>query len=117
MTKRSLKDEARLVRHVLHRKGVTQMHLSDRLGVSQSQISRILSGKIQRRSLLFNRICEYAYSLGEGDESLLVDFPSRLIEALASAYDGTDASADALETILRSISMLALTRPDIGDPH
>ena len=41
--------------------GFTQQVLAEMLGVSQSQVSRILSGQFKRRSKLFDDLCKIAY--------------------------------------------------------
>lgn len=98
-----------LVAQHLRRTGITQMRLSVALGVSQSQISRVLSGKSSKRSKLLHRICRYALESAETVTPEAVRRNDELIESLAQIWDGTQEHAHALASVIRSLG--ALSRP------
>jgi transcriptional regulator with XRE-family HTH domain len=89
--------------------GFTQQDLAKVLGVSQSQVSRILSGQFKRRSKLFDDLCKIAYqSTGavEGARPGASAQQADLTSALDAVWDGTDSHAKALAVVIRSLSAL-----------
>lgn len=93
-------------------KGYTQQKLASELGASQSQVSRILNGKLQRRTRLFDRICIIAYGslkLTKGRKIGAAAQQSELIAALDAVWDGTAAHASALAVVIRSLAALNAT--------
>jgi len=91
--------------------GVTQSAIAERLGASQSQVSRILSGQKVSLSKLAEDVCSYAESLEEGVSLESVRQNTELLEAVRHAWDGTASHARALATVIRALAML--TRPSI----
>ena len=84
---------------------IGQPEIAEKSGVSQSQVSRILSGKFKRRSKNVDSICKYA--------KLVVFTPKvdpmqnkALMDALSSAWDGTEDHAKILVNILNSVRNL-----------
>lgn len=85
---------------------LTQLELAEHSGVSQSQISRILSGQYRRESVNVQRLCEYARTA--------LDIPVQpssvalgvLNSAIDETWDGTDEHAEALALVIRSLSAL-----------
>lgn len=88
-------------------RGITQSQLADRLGASQSQISRILSGRSVTRSKLAEEVCLYAETIGTGVSLKAVTQNQELLEAVRQAWDGSAAHAKALATVIRSLAVLA----------
>jgi transcriptional regulator with XRE-family HTH domain len=86
--------------------GLTQEDIALALGISQSQVSRVLSGRSGKRSKLLDRICKYAFRANKGVSLQLVRETPELIEALASTWDGTPAHSAALAAVIRSLSVL-----------
>lgn len=98
--------------------GFTQQQLAEMLGVSQSQVSRILSGQFKRRSKLFDDLCKIAYqsavpavAVQPGASAQQAD----LISALDAVWDGTDSHAKALAVVIRSLSVLMPPSADLAD--
>ena len=97
--------------------GLTQGAIANAVCASQSQVSRILSGKSRRRSKLYVEICEYVKSRIEGVSPNLVKENEELINALASVWDGTSSQSVVLAEIIRSLGPLCLARhPATGNP-
>lgn len=86
--------------------GISQQDIAATLGVSQSQISRALAGKSANRSSVAKRIVAYGDSIVGKAMPARVVKQSRLIEALATVWDGTDEHAMALELVIRSLGAL-----------
>lgn len=89
--------------------GFTQQMLAEILGVSQSQVSRILGGQFKRRSKLFDDLCKIAYQstgAAEGAQPGASAQQADLISALDAVWDGTDSHAKALAVVIRSLSAL-----------
>lgn len=96
-----------LISQHLRRSGITQIALAEELGVSQSQISRVLSGKSSKRSKLLAKICNYAFKPPPAAAAEAVRQNEELIKALAETWDGTQEHAQALATVIRSLGGLS----------
>src|SRR5437762_387946 len=82
---------------------VTQAALAARSGVSQSQVSRLLSGKPRRLSKSVLAICRYA-KIDASD--LKASDPRRngiLMGALKKVWDGTDEHARSIARVIASL--------------
>ncbi|WP_160322387.1 helix-turn-helix domain-containing protein [Aquabacterium parvum] len=89
--------------------GFTQQALAEKLGVSQSQVSRTLNGQFKRRSKLFDDLCKIAYqssSIAVAVQPGASAQQADLISALDAVWDGTDSHAKALAVVIRSLSAL-----------
>ena len=86
--------------------GLTQEQIAQAVSASQSQVSRILSGKAVRRSRLFDEICIYVNNAAKGVSPEAVCESGELIEAVASVWDGTAHHAKALAEVIRSLGAL-----------
>jgi transcriptional regulator with XRE-family HTH domain len=98
--------------------GFTQQTLAEMLGVSQSQVSRILSGQFKRRSKLFDELCKIAYEstgAAEGAQPGASAQQADLIAALDAVWDGTDSHARALAVVIRSLSALVPPPASLAD--
>lgn len=98
--------------------GFTQEKLAEMLGVSQSQVSRILSGQFKRRSKLFDDLCKIAYQstgAAEGAQPGASAQQADLISALDAVWDGTDSHAKALAVVIRSLSALMIPTKALTD--
>lgn len=83
--------------------GITQSELADALSVSQSQISRVLSGHGKRRTKLFDELCIYVNNQIKGVSSDVVRENEDLMEAIASVWDGSVAQARTIATVIKSL--------------
>lgn len=93
--------------------GITQTVLAMAMGVNQSQVSRVLSGQITRRTKLLDRLCIYAES-----RLIVTDKPDvranrELMAALGEVWDGTDTHAHALAQVIRSLAHLHPVPPHL----
>lgn len=100
--------EAKVVAKAVHEAGLTQQDIANALNLSQSQVSRVLAGRLVRRSLAFDKICIYAYdiqaraqALGEGKPQ--ANTSATLMNAINATWDGTEAHASALAIVIRSL--------------
>lgn len=103
-------EDPRLIAHALADQfkaaGLTQAAIASTIGVSQSQVSRVLAGHIKRRTKLLDALCVYAES-----QILHIDKPdvrknSVLMSALTQVWDGTETHAQALAQVIRSLAQL-----------
>jgi transcriptional regulator with XRE-family HTH domain len=97
--------------------GLSQQDIASALGASQSQVSRILSGKSTRRSRLFDEICIYAYDAQRQHQSQkkpLADSCPTLLDAIDAIWDGTERHAKALAVVIRSLGSLSQHEPPQG---
>jgi transcriptional regulator with XRE-family HTH domain len=86
--------------------GLTQVHIAKAVSASQSQVSRVLSGRAVRRSRLFDEICIYVNNAVKGVSSEVVRENDELIDAIANVWDGTARHARALAEVIRSLGAL-----------
>ncbi|UDF35534.1 UNVERIFIED_ORG: helix-turn-helix domain-containing protein [Shinella sp. XGS7] len=91
--------------------GLTQSDVASAIGASQSQVSRILSGNIVRRTKLFEEICSYADSIEPGVSIDTVRSNNELLSALAETWDGSAAHSRALAAVIRSLAVLGSSKP------
>lgn len=77
------------------------------LEASQSQISRVLSGRTSIRSKLAKDICNYVSSQAKSMERERVVANDELMDALAEIWDGTPNHARALAAVIRSLTLLS----------
>lgn len=106
MVSRELQTEARAVGALLRRMGITQEFLANRFNVSQSQISRVLGGRLKRRTHLFEQLRSYAYQMHKRETSIDLSADSEIADAVAALWDGTPNDARTVATVIRSLSLL-----------
>jgi len=92
-------------------RGVRQSDIASALGTSQSQVSRVLAGRVCRHTKLFEEICRYADSFDGGVSVDLVRQNDELMCALAETWDGTVAHSRALAAVIRSLGVLNASKP------
>jgi transcriptional regulator with XRE-family HTH domain len=102
----SLTDIA-LAKHKLEELGLSQFALAKALRCSQSQVSRVLSGRTSSASKLAIDLCNYASILAPRVERSGVIANDDLINALTAVWDGTPAHARALAVVIRSLGTLS----------
>ncbi len=98
-------------------RGVTQAQIAVDLGVSQSQVSRILKGQGLRASRLSEEVCLYVEKFQEGVTPDAVRRNDDLVDALTATWDGSATHARALSTVIRSLCALGpskLNKPTEG---
>lgn len=83
--------------------GITQDQIAKALSASQSQVSRLLSGRGKRRTKLFDEICIYVNSQIKGVSSDLVRENEGLLLAIASIWDGSASQAELIANVIRSL--------------
>lgn len=86
--------------------GITQEDISNAIGISQSQVSRLLSGHGKRQSKAFLEICNYVNSRKIGVSTDLVRQNDELINALASVWDGSAKQSAAIANIIQSLGAI-----------
>jgi transcriptional regulator with XRE-family HTH domain len=96
-------------RHLAKRLRITQQKIAEATGLSQSQVSRLLSGKSVRRSDSLDRVCVYVKSLSKGVTPSDVRGCAPLVESLALVWDGSQSHAEALAVVIRSLGTLSTT--------
>lgn len=92
-------------------RGITQAQIAEAVGASQSQVSRILSGRGIRQSRLMEEVCLYVERFSVGVTADAVRGNAELVEAIQAAWDGSASHARALSTVIRSLAVLRV-KPD-----
>lgn len=98
--------EAQLTAKRARELGLTQVHIAQALQISQSQVSRILSGRARRRSRLFSDICKYVQTSGMASSDTALGQAHEIHDALKVVWDGTPEHARALAVVIRSLGAL-----------
>lgn len=75
-------------------------------GVSQGQVSRIISGKFKKPGEAYKRICIYVFNALNTDTRKNVEENKLILDALAEVWDGTDEQAKSLAQVIRSLGPL-----------
>lgn len=91
---------------ICHQRGITQAEIAEAVGASQSQVSRILSGRGNRPSRLLEEVCLFVERRDQGVTADTVRANAELVDAVKSAWDGSATHARALATVIRSLSVL-----------
>lgn len=102
----TVKDECAELR--LHVRAIhfTQQSIASDLNVSQAQVSRVLAGKLKRRSRLLDEISIYVHSSMKRTKRTTVIANTTLQDALAETWDGTASHAQALSVVIRAMAVL-----------
>lgn len=106
MTSETLQAQALRAAQVFKKLAIRQEVVAAAVGASQSQVSRVLAGRLARSSKLFRSICVYADSIGQGVSLDAVRANSELVEALAVTWDGSAEHSQALAAVIRSLAVL-----------
>lgn len=102
----SLADECRWLRARFRALALRQQEVAQALGVSQAQISRILAGRISRRSRVMQALSIYVQHRSPRTRHAAVTSNKVLQEALMAAWDGTPSHADALALLIKAAAAL-----------
>jgi transcriptional regulator with XRE-family HTH domain len=86
--------------------GLTQADIAAHVGASQSQVCRVLKGRCQRPSRLFEEVCLFVERHEAGVTPEEVRKNQDLVDALASTWDGSATHAKALAAVIRSLAIL-----------
>jgi transcriptional regulator with XRE-family HTH domain len=87
--------------------GLTQEAIAAELAISQSQVSRVLSGKSRRASRVCVRVCEYVENLAAPGPRRRAPISPELAQAVTGVWDGTTEHAELLAALLNTLSALA----------
>lgn len=103
---KSSRDSASTLGDEVRRLKVSQQEIAEALGISQSQVSRVLAGKNVRNSKIAADIRSYLALRGRSvTPQQLLKHPE-LVEALIAVWDGTVAHGKALAGVIRSLGAL-----------
>jgi transcriptional regulator with XRE-family HTH domain len=94
--------------------GITQEEIALAVNASQSQVSRILSGRSKRKTALAEKICIYVNSRHGNTNRQMVEKNETLMEALAQTWDGSTRQAEILAIMIRAAGSLASSRSKSG---
>lgn len=86
--------------------GLTQAEIANAIGVSQSQVSQVLSGHIKHHTKLLEKLCIYANKQMPPIEKPDMRTNSELMSALTEVWDRTEDHAQALAQVIRSLAQL-----------
>lgn len=103
----NLDEQIEWLRTTINSAKLSQETLSEATGIHQSQISRILSGRIKRLSRNVIRLCKYVEVLHKKGESAK-EVPSILTNALLRTWDGSAEHAEAIAKVILSLDGMAV---------
>lgn len=102
----TIQSECSELRLRVRRAALTQQAIADALGFSQGQVSRVLSGHLLRQSRVFREVSVYVDArLTPARGHAALNQPA-ICDALAHTWDGTEAHAQALAAVIRSLALL-----------
>ena len=110
------KSSVLLTARIAKQAGLTQSAIADAIGASQSQVSRILSGRSTRQSKLLNDVCAYVYQFQSSGAKKSAATNPDLMAALNAVWDGTPGHARSLALFIRSLGTLSGPLPS-AIPH
>ena len=85
---------------------ISQETISEATGISQAQVSRVLSGKGKRQSKAFIEICNYLNSKRAGISPELVRNNEEFINALTKVWDGSARQSTAIANVILSLGAI-----------
>ena len=106
MKKEELAARTEQAKRICKARGITQSQIAGDLGVSQSQVSRILKGQGLRASRLAEEVCLYVERFKVGVTADAVRRNDELVDALIATWDGSATHARALSSVIRSLCAL-----------
>jgi len=86
--------------------GLTQESISLAVNASQSQVSRVLSGRVKKYAGLAERVCIYVNSQSSVFSNDTLSLNDELISAIASVWDGSADQARLLANLIRAAGAL-----------
>lgn len=104
---RSSPQSTEQLRKLVVQAGITQVEIAQATKSSQSQVSRVLSGRTSMTSKLAKSISAYALAYSSPVPRERVASSDVLMDALADTWDGTPHHAEALAAVIRSLSLLS----------
>lgn len=92
--------------------GITQEELSIKLNISQSQISRVLTGKVTSRSKAYRLLCGFMRISWEVDplSSPQAQSDDTIAIAVRNVWNGTPEHAEAIAGVIRSLAAFETDR-------
>lgn len=98
--------QADILRKFMERAQLSQLQLSEQIGVSQSTISRALSGSPERRGKARDKLFNYVRAEMARDQH---DAPGMkaVIRAFESIWDGSEVHASAVARVIDAMDGLA----------
>lgn len=105
------KNDVLLAARLARQAGLTQSVIAKAVGASQSQVSRIFSGRSKRQSKLQNDVCVYVYQYKTFGAKKSAATNPDLIAALNAVWDGSPSHARTLALVIRSLGTLSHPLP------
>lgn len=107
LLKNDLVSELNWARQIARMHGLRQADLAKEIGISQSQVSKILAGRCERRTAAVDRLITHLHTIKQGPTSAQVKKHEPFLEALADVWNGSEAHAQAICTVIRSLAGIA----------
>jgi transcriptional regulator with XRE-family HTH domain len=85
---------------------ISQAQIAAAVGASQSQVSRILSGRGSRPTRLLEEVCLYVERFETGVSAEAVRGNEDMVHALTQIWDGTAQHARAISTVIQSLALI-----------
>ena len=98
------------LRDFIRKKRLSQARLADQAGVSQSTVSRALSGTLERHGTARSKLFTYAL-IDESKTSSASRGKRRVIRAFDTIWDGSESHAAAIAKIIEALADLRPAKP------
>lgn len=106
----SIQDRVQQARAILRAAGITQEQAAAQAGCTQSQVSRILQGKIARETTTAVRLCIYAENVAGRTSGPPSKGRDAIDLAVAQVWDGSESHAHAVADLLNAVARLRDTQ-------
>lgn len=94
------------IRSLLKQHNVSQIDISYGLGITQGQVSRLLSGNFKKQNGTYKKLCIYVLEIIKKVQLPQVQENKDLMDAIANVWDGSPEQAKKLALVIRSLGPL-----------
>lgn len=85
---------------------LTQEELSEAAGVSQGQVSRLISGKFKKPGIAYKKLCIYVSKTSATNTNSILPDNAIILAAVTEVWDGSIEQANKLAKVIRSLGPL-----------
>jgi len=94
------------LRALIKQHGLLQNNMANDLGLSQGQVSRLVSGKFKKPGRAYGELCIYVLDAIKKVEPAEIQENQLLVSAIASVWDGSAEQAGLIAQVIRSLGPL-----------
>ncbi len=98
------------LRRIIKQNRLRQNDIAKAIGLSQGQVSRLVSGYYKKPGRAYHNLCKYVINDSDRCNSVDISGNHELLDALSSVWDGSDEQARYLAQVIRSLAPLCQSR-------